>query len=185
MHVKQLPHIAGALLFICCIAAPVMAQRGSPTNLSDVTGPFLGNTTVQAPYGTGGISRFGSTWVMLPGLMAPGTGAVSPSTDSAASSALLNSAIEFNGAMDKLLPFCGCSNPRWRQFNHTVKTAAHLRHALTDAITEQKKILAAQPTPEQLATAQNRLKALEDTTSSLEKATEVLTALSNALDKAR
>ncbi len=46
-------------------------------------------------------------------------------------------------------------------------------------------MLTSNPTPEQVDAAQKRLKALEDTTLALEKAAEVLTALSNALDKAR
>ena len=176
-------------------SSPTLAQgNGEPPpygishNLSDVTGPFLGNTTVQVPSGATSAPRTVSVWVALPDLLTQSLASQSglnTGPNKNTSGALVNAAISFNNSMDKLLPFCGCANPRWRSYNHTVKAAGQLRQALAGAVTEQRQILMSNPTPEQLDAAQKRLKALEDTTMALEKATEVLTALSNALDKAR
>lgn len=172
----------------CITSVQAQSNSGRPNNLSDVAGPFLGNTTVHVPFGTGMVPRAISVWVPLPDLVTQSiitpTGA-SAGQNTSVGAVLVDSAIDFNQSMDKLLPFCGCANPRWRSYNHTVKSAGRLRVALINAVTEQRQILVANPTPEQVDAAHKRLKALEETTLALEKATDVLSALSNALSKAR
>lgn len=197
MNAKYLFSATIGTIGLCLLGcpAPTQAQEGYPppyyhhsTNLSDVTGPFLGNTTVQVPGSATTVPRAVSVWVSLPDLLSQSLAAQTGLTtgqNTNNSATLVSSAISFNKSMDKLLPFCGCANPRWRNYNHTVKSAEKLRKALANAVTEQRRILTSNPTPEQVDVAQKRLKALEDTTFALEKATEVLKALSDALDKAR
>ncbi len=187
---------SGVLLVGLLFSSPALAQGGeggsySDSNLSDVTGPFLGNVTVPVPFGTSSVPRAVSVWIALPDLLTQSLVSQPVNTNqntgqsTSATVALVNSALNFNHSMDKLMPFCGCANPRWRTYNHTIKAADQLRVSLGNAVAEQRQMLTANPTPAQVDAAQKRLKALEDTTSALEKATEVLTALSQALDKAR
>lgn len=196
MNAKHLFLATIGTLGLCLLgfAAPVHAQEGYPpptyhhsANLSDITGPFLGNVTVQVPGSATTVPRAISVWVTLPDLLtqSPNQQSNLMGQNTNTSATLVSAALAFNQSIDKLMPFCGCANPRWRNYNRTVKTAGQLRQALANAVTEQRQMLTSNPTPEQVSAAQKRLKALEDTTFALEKATEVLKALSDALDKAR
>ena len=198
MNAKHLFSATIATWGLCLLgfAAPVQAQDGYPpptyhygSNLSDVTGPFLGNPTVQVPNSATTVPRAVSVWVTMPDLLMESRALQSniKTGQNTSKYPLVSAALAFNQSIDKLLPFCGCASPRWRSYNHTVKSRWKncVPPLKANAVTEQRQILTSNPTPEQVDVAQKRLKALEDTTSALEKATEVLTALSNALDKAR
>ena len=174
------------LLSVTLAARPAAAQGGEgPSNvfppgfLSDVTGPFVGHAPQLPPFVTlpPNMSAAG-IYTPLPVWMAQ--------TDIGATGTLLQDVVGFNAAMDKLLPFSGCcTNVNWKAYNNSIKAAKRLRQALSLAVAEQQKILASNPSPAQVEAVQKRLRAIEDTTASLERASQILVFLATSLDKAR
>ncbi len=167
----------------CAVALPAWAQDGYPSsgNLSDVTGPSLDNL---------GVSSRADVLLAAPpeirtiGINTP-LSVMMAQADTPGGTALLDNVIDFNRSMDKLLPFCGCSNVNWRAYNRTVQIATRLRGSLAASVGEQQKILASNPAPQQISGVQKRLQAIEATTTALENAVTILNRLGKALDKAR
>jgi len=166
-------------LTVACL--PAAAQENyAPPNLSDSTGPFLGN----APAGT-----TPSQAAIPPDLLAIGASIPLPvlmtQIDAPTSAALVGDVIDFNSAFDKLVPFCGCGNVNWRVYNDAVKASKQLRRSLTTAVASEKGTLQTNATPQQQEAMQKRVKVIEDITSALERATKLLTILKKSFDKAR
>ncbi len=107
MNAKHLFSATIATWGLCLLgfAAPVQAQDGYPpptyhygSNLSDVTGPFLGNPTVQVPGSATTVPRAISVWVSLPDLLTQSLALQSNITgqNTNTNAALVSAALNFN-----------------------------------------------------------------------------------------
>jgi len=97
---------------------------------------------------------------------------------------LISDVIEFNSALDDLLPYCGCNNVvNWPAYNDAVKAAKQLRRSLKAAVATEKKSFPANASQQQIEAVLKRLNAVDEITSALEKATSLLTLLSKSLQE--
>ena len=95
---------------------------------------------------------------------------------------LLSDVVEFDAVMDKLLPFCGCGNMvDWRVYNNAVSAAKKLRRSLSAAVAEEKKTFSPNASQPQIEAVLKRLNAVDEITTALEKATQLLTLLTKSL----
>ena len=101
------------------------------------------------------------------------------------SPSLLSDAIQFNTAMDKLMPCAGCADVNWKAFNQAIKAVKQLRLSLAAEVANQRAVLAGHPSPEQLSNTVKIIQVLERTTSALEGAAKALKYLGNAFDTQR
>ncbi len=98
---------------------------------------------------------------------------------------LLSDAVQFNTAMDKLMPCAGCADVNWRAFNQAIKAIKQLRLSLAAEVSNQRAVLAGHPSPEQLANTVKIIQVLERTTSALEGAAKAMQYLGKAFDTQR
>ena len=167
---------------------PASAQTGPPeqpnppTNLSDVSGPFLDNFVIPRSPLVTSYPKFQVsvldkvTVVLISEVNQP---------ESNGLGTVLNATVQLSSTMDGLLPFAGCSNVNWRSYNAAVRDAKDLKKALAEAVADYKKTLVANPTPEQKKAWEHRLTLIEKTTAALDAATKTLVYLGDAMDKSR
>lgn len=98
---------------------------------------------------------------------------------------LQRTALDFNSSINALMPFAGCANTNWAAYNKAIKIAAQLRISLSEEVVAQQKALASDSSPERIAQAEKAALVVENTTTALEKATQVLVYLGKVFDKAR
>jgi hypothetical protein len=186
--------LPAALCVAIAVVAPAQAQetRGANTAmLSDVSGPFGGNPPILPPDTIPNTdhqspSRFDNPVRDIFVQQFPGGTPLTtvPGTDSGPD-VVLSGCIALANSLDKLMPFSGCGNVNWKVYNRALKDTKELRRALAQSVQEQRRLLAANPSPEAKALIVKRLALIERTTDALQATTTTLVYLGGAMDKAR
>lgn len=189
--------LSGALCLLAGLTASAQAQdgpRGANTAmLSDTSGPFTGNPPVLPPHTIPVPEHVSPTQLDNPVrdifvLQFPDNGtpptATVPGSDSGPE-VILQGCVALADSIDKLMPFSGCGDVNWKVYNRAIHDAKVLRRALATSVQEQKRLLAANPSPEVKAQIARRLALIEKTTTALQTTTVTLAYLGGAMDKAR